>query len=204
MNDLQFGNLSIPAIWLAAVAALFVAPAIEKIVARDKIGDWYWNSFFLYFIVWKLSYIIFHPGLFLDHPFSILYFNGGTKGHVLALAVLFVYLLVLGAKKGLSIYKASARLFLFYFICYEAIIRFSEANYIGAVSHLVVLASLLVLLRAQQQKKQRLSGQLLILFILVEMLLISLFHTILSIEAITFAWLGLTISILNEKANKEG
>lgn len=201
MTFFQVGSLAIPAVWIAAFGALFIAGMFNRIVTGKKVGDWYWNGFFYYFISWKLSYIVFNLNLFLDMPMSILYFNGGTKGHVFALAILSIYLLIFASKRFPFLYEESVRLFLLYFSSYKVIIGFLEKSSFEMLTHLVLLSGFLLL--AQKKKKVQISSQIFLLFILLELLIISLFGSIYSLESLTVIWMGSIVFILGMKADKE-
>lgn len=56
------------------------------------------NSVLLAFLVWKFSYVLFHPLKVLDQPVSMLYFSGGEKGTWLAGIVVILYVLMKGRK----------------------------------------------------------------------------------------------------------
>lgn len=203
MNYFQIGNLSAPTVWIAAVSALLIASILNRVFTGIKTSDWFWNGFFLYFLIWKLSYIVFHLKMFLDMPLSIVYFNGGLNGHIMGLVVLSVYLVMFAFKKSPSIYKESYRLFLLYFMCYEVIMNALEKNYIEALGHLVILVSFLFYLLYSKKNENLVSGRVFILFFLIDLLMISVFQTIVSIEVLTFIWIGLTIFILSKKISKE-
>lgn len=192
MSYFQIGSLSLPSIWLAVVASLFTASLFHLVVERKKVGEWYWNGFFLYFLTWKLSYILFNFNLFIDMPLSVAYFNGGTKGHLLALALLSTYLLFFAGKKDPSVYKETTLIFLLFFISYEALIHLIERNMIESIVHIILLACFIGLLFILKRKKKLITGQLFFLFLLLELFLISFFNTILSVEALTLIWLGIT------------
>ena len=170
----------------------------------EKVADWYWNGFFIYFLVWKLSYILFNFRMFSDMPFSIVYFNGGTKGHILALVILSIYLLIFAPKKYPSIYQECAQIFLLYFICYEVIRGFLEKNTFETFIHLTLLVGFVVLfLLSLKKTKNPLSNQLLIVFILLELLIKSSFGTALSMDALPFIWIGLIVYILRKREEME-
>ncbi|WP_239615599.1 redoxin domain-containing protein [Cohnella mopanensis] len=59
---------------------------------RERIVSDAWNSVFLWVAVWKGSLFLFDPASVIDHPLSLLFFSGGTKGIWLAsiVVVLFV------------------------------------------------------------------------------------------------------------------
>ncbi|WP_416143846.1 hypothetical protein [Planococcus koreensis] len=92
MTLYQIGSITMPAVWIATLIALAVSAVAWRIISGEKIGEWYWNAFTLYFLVWKASYILFNFEEFMNFPMSVLYFNGGASGHMLALAALAVYL----------------------------------------------------------------------------------------------------------------
>lgn len=196
MTLFNFGSLTFPAIWLAASLSLILTSFFYRVLSGKKAGDWYWNGFFLYFLVWKLSYIVFNLKMVLDMPLSIVYFNGSTKGHVLALSILSFYLLFIAVKKHSSIFEESAQIFLLYFFCYEAIIKILEQNIIESLIHFILLTGYLFFLYFLKQKKISFSKQIFILIIMFKLLIFSLFHSILSIETLTFSWIGITMLIL--------
>ncbi|SEM54338.1 hypothetical protein SAMN05192533_103301 [Mesobacillus persicus] len=197
MSYLQIGSLSLPTIWLAVVAALFITSVLHWAITRTKLEDWYWNGFFLYFLTWKLTYILFNFQLFLDMPLSIVYFNGGTAGHFIALALLSVYLLFFAGKKYPTVYAESAEVLLSFFISYKALSFILEKDVVGLVLQFILLVSYLFLLTSIKRKQKRLTAQPFILFILLELLMLSMFDTILSVEALTFLWLGITAFLLS-------
>jgi hypothetical protein len=197
MNYFQIGSLSLPSTWLAVVATLFVASLIHRVICGTKVGDWYWNAFFLYFITWKLSYILFNFKLFIGMPLSIAYFNGGTKGHFIALASLSIYLLFFARKKNPFFYRENTQIFLLFFISYGVLIHIIERNNIGSIVQITLLASLMRLLFILKRNKKPIAGQLFFLFLLLELFLISLFNTIFSVKALTFIWLGITVFLFS-------
>ncbi|VEF46530.1 Uncharacterised protein [Bacillus freudenreichii] len=199
MTYFQVGSLAIPAVWIAVVGALFVASLFNWAVMGKKVEDWYWNGFFYYFVSWKLSYIVFNFNLFLDMPMSVLYFNGGEKGHALALVILSIYLLV-ALKQFPFLYEESSRLFLLYFISYQVIVGFLEKSSLEMFIHLVLLFGFLLLL--QKMKKILISSQMFLLFVLLELLIISSFNSLFSLESLTIIWMGSIVFILGMKADK--
>ena len=198
MNYFQIGSMSIPSTWLSASVALFAAALIFRVIAGKKVGEWYWNSFFLYFFVWKLSYIPFHLNMFLDMPLSLIYFNGGSKGHLVALAVLSLYFLLIVRKKYQT--EVVPTLFLLYFICYELLNYLLEKSRIEAILQLVLLLSYVLFL-----KRNIITKKLFIILLLLYLLILSFFGTIFSVEKLTFIWLGLlalTLSKENSQISK--
>jgi hypothetical protein len=199
----QIGNLSLPSLWLAVLTTLFGASLFNKLLTGKKVGEWYWNSFFLYFLTWKLSYILFNLRMFLDMPLSIIYFNGGTKGHLLALPVLSLYFLFFTGKKHPSIYKEAASISILFFVTYEVISNLLDKQWIEATCHILIFTVYLLLFLARKRKRKLITGQIFIVMVLIELLLLSIFNTIYSLEALTFTWIAITVLVLSKKMDKE-
>lgn len=203
MTYFQIGSLAFPAVWLAVLSALFIASLIYRFLTSHKVGDWYWNGFFLYFLTWKLSYILLNLNMFVKMPLSFIYFNGGTKGHFLALTLLSLYLLFYIGKKNPGIYNALSHIFLLFFISYEVIILLLESNWFAAFTQFIVLASYLFLVNYLKKGDKLIPSTLMIVWILMELLVLSIFNTMFSLETLTFIWIGLTILVLFKKVDTE-
>lgn len=199
MTYFNIESLAIPSVWIAATMALVAAAVLNRVIGGQKIGDWYWNGFFLYIILWKLSYIFLNFKMFLNMPFSIVYYNGGIKGHLFSLAILTLYLLLIAIKKHPTIYAEGTRVFLFYFINYEIVMNLLEQNIKVATIHSILLIGYIGLLLYLQTRKRLFSIQMFVLIFLLELLINSLNQSITSIEMITFSLLGLTMIILLRK-----
>ena len=50
------------------------------------------NAFWLWLIVWKASYLLFHPVEVIQQPVSFIYFDGGERGKWMASLVAAVYI----------------------------------------------------------------------------------------------------------------
>ena len=91
MNYLILGQLSIPITWLAFILAILYSDF------RNKHADHFTNKrieqlVWVYLFIWKFSYILFSWNSFMKAPLSLLYFDGGKYGHLLALTVMIVLL----------------------------------------------------------------------------------------------------------------
>ncbi|MGN1400960.1 MAG: TlpA family protein disulfide reductase [Bacillus sp. (in: firmicutes)] len=91
MQYLTIGELNIPVSWLAFIAAVLFSDF------RGRRADPYTNKtidqlLYLYVIIWKSSYLLFSWTDFVKAPLSLLYFDGGGKGHALALFVMAIIL----------------------------------------------------------------------------------------------------------------
>lgn len=87
MTYLTLGQVNIPISWLAFIVAILYSdfrsrhadPATSKLIER---------LLYTYLIIWKLSYVLFSASDFFQSPLSLVYFDGGWKGHLLALIVI--------------------------------------------------------------------------------------------------------------------
>lgn len=91
MTYITLGQFSIPITWIAFFIAIFYSDfrSKNKDENTDKIIS---RLFWFYVIIWKLSYIIFSWESFVQAPMSILYFDGGLKGNILAFMVMMIVL----------------------------------------------------------------------------------------------------------------
>ena len=92
MGYLTLGTWTIPYAWIAfLIAYLYVDLRYRK--ADSQWPNAFEHLLWMYLISWKASYILFYWDPFLSSPMSILYFDGGWKGHLVALAVtLFIFI----------------------------------------------------------------------------------------------------------------
>ncbi|GAA0329782.1 hypothetical protein GCM10008967_20330 [Bacillus carboniphilus] len=196
MDYIAFGNLTIPSTWISTVIALIVTAAISRFILRRKTEDWYWNGFLVFFLVWKLSYIVFHFEIFIRTPLSVVYFNGGLKGHILALLSLSIYFVFLAKKNFPSISKDAIHLFILFFISYELLHSVILDQFGEASLHGFILISFIVVYTSLNKRMKLSPAQIILIFSLLEFLAISLFRIIFTIEGLTFVWVGITVLIL--------
>ena len=83
MTYITLGQFSIPIAWIAFFIAILYSDFRNKNKDdhTDKIIS---RLFWFYVLIWKLSYILFSWESFVQAPMSILYFDGGLKGNILA------------------------------------------------------------------------------------------------------------------------
>ena len=191
MTLYQIGNITMPAVWIAILIALAISAAAWRIISGEKIGEWYWNAFTLYFLVWKASYILFNFEEFMNFPMSVLYFNGGASGHMLALAALAVYLWM-AVKKHTGLSRDALPVLLLFFTGFEAALAMLEQQLTAAVLHSILFLSIAAFLYISRKRAIAGSTQIYILFVLAELLSLSLFQPLFSIEPLTFSWLAVT------------
>lgn len=192
MNYITLGRFTLPADLLAAFAAIFIGALIYRAREKKSIDDWYWNSFFLYIAVYKLSYAVFNFKMFLDTPLSLLYFNGGTEGQILAFLGIAIYLYWLTRKKGSTI-KTEEYLtayFLFFLLYWTGLFAFSLDFLAAAIQAVLVIGFILFYL-----KNIKLTTEYAILFLMLEALILSLFSNLLAVENLLIFALGIYLII---------
>ncbi|WP_332649061.1 TlpA family protein disulfide reductase [Lysinibacillus sp. 54212] len=91
MDYLSIGSISVPIAWIAFFVAAFVSDWRSKQLDPNtkKVLD---SLLWIYIALWKGSYIVFFWEMFIESPLSLLYFDGGLKGHILALIVLCIHI----------------------------------------------------------------------------------------------------------------
>lgn len=87
MTYLTLGQVNIPIVWLAFIVAILYSDFRNRHADRatNKLIE---RLLYTYLIIWKLSYVVFSAADFLQSPLSLLYFDGGLKGHLLALGII--------------------------------------------------------------------------------------------------------------------
>lgn len=138
MGYLSVGSLSIPFAWIA----FFLAYVYIDVRHRKSEPSWP-NAFeqllWAYLIVWKASYIVFYFEAFMAAPLSILYFDGGWKGHALALGVAAVVFLRKKMVEGLS---ALFMIWLQFLAVYMGVVALLTEQYLFVLLAVVVVVSL--------------------------------------------------------------
>jgi hypothetical protein len=199
LNYITIGRFTLPADLLAAFTAIFIGALIYRAREKKSIGDWYWNSFFIYIAVYKLSYAVFNFKMFLDTPFSLLYFNGGTEGQILAFTGIAIYLYLITRKKEnlVLVSEFLSGYFLFFLLYWTGLFAFSE-DFIAAG----LQAILFIVFAAFYFKKVKLNMEYAILFLMVEALILSLFSELLALDNLLIFALGLYL-IMFQRFKKE-
>lgn len=181
-------NVSIPIVWIATIISFISTSSFVKFLIKQKLSESFSNGLFLYIIIWKLSYIIFSFEYFIKMPFSIVYFHGGKYGHFLALVVVAIYFYYVSKKNEKSFSKQVHLFILCFIIIYEISINLLQNQIIIAFFHVIIFVILILI---HKQKKIKFTQQSFILFIMTELIIISLFESIFTIKALTYIFLAL-------------
>ena len=137
MGYLTLGSWTIPYAWIAFLLAYFYVD-IRNRKAESQWPNAFEHLLWVYLISWKASYIIFYLEPFLSAPMSILYFDGGWKGHLLALTVTLVVFLRRKMVVGLS---TLLELWLQFATLYQMIVLSLSGQYMVAILAVVALVA---------------------------------------------------------------
>lgn len=201
MSYVPILHLTIPAIWVSVILAFIAASLLQRFVSGSKPGDWYWNAVTLYILTWKLSYILFNFDHFINMPLSLLYFNGGLPGHLLAVSLVMGYLLV-ARKKHHELAGQSVFSVLLFFIAYQVILAIFENQPVEALSHTVLLAASIVSVRLMKRREDVPHGLVIALLFMFELLILSAFGPLFTWQnatVVALASLTLTLYIRHEQ-----
>lgn len=94
--------------WIMYLIAGFIAYLIIRIGVAKKyiaatVPGRLWNSLFIFAVIWKFSYTLFHPMHVWAYASSQIYFTGGDKGVALGLGIALMYLLHQSKKEKVSL-----------------------------------------------------------------------------------------------------
>lgn len=95
MQVIQLGslviNMNILALLAGAAGSASLAWLLRRLGLDRKLGDKYTSAFIIGFFVWKASLFLFDPRSVIANPLSLLYFDGGDYGILLAGATALAY-----------------------------------------------------------------------------------------------------------------
>jgi hypothetical protein len=107
---IQFNGFLIRVQWLIlAFSGIFgyiiLRLRLNKMESTNKIvQETIIDSLLLTVVIWKLSFILFNPVKFINNPISLIFFNGGRRGFLLALTIAMAYLIYSSGKQGISVW----------------------------------------------------------------------------------------------------
>lgn len=203
MSYVPILHLTVPAIWVSVLLAAALASLLIRAAVGDKFGEWYWNALALYILTWKLSYIVFNLQHFLDMPLSLLYFNGGLYGHLLATALLIAYLARVH-KKHAALPGQAATAWLLFFLSYQAILQTFESNWFQAALQASLLAAAIVAIRLLANRPDVPNGLLLAAFFTIELLILSAFGPLLTWQNATLVVVAVFTIVMYIRFEQKG
>ncbi|OAB41053.1 hypothetical protein [Paenibacillus antarcticus] len=110
MNVIQLGpfvlNLELLMFILSAcIGYMALKYRLKKVtvVVEGNISDKFVNALIIGFVIWKCSLILFDPMSVIHYPMSLIYFSGGDRGLMLAIAISVIYVWFRTRKDGTGI-----------------------------------------------------------------------------------------------------
>lgn len=167
--------------------AVFISFLFTSLILRffrKSAGDWLWTGFLLYFLVWKLSYALLNFSFVLENPLSLLYFDGGIKGHFLGMHFLGGYLYFV-SRKTVHLYEEISLALPIFFISFELILHYLKGNLLETAFHLVLLFIFLFGALRKSQKNPYTISQWIWFSLLAELLIINLFRPFFSLDSVS-------------------
>lgn len=202
MNYLTIGRftlpVSLPSIILAVLISYFIFIGKEK----KKPGDWYWNSLLLFVLVYKLSYALFHFSLFLSFPMSLLYFNGGSKGQLIAAVFIAMYIFRVYKRQNADLYEMSFILLITFF-AFQAVYNLLDQNFVFAGIQVIILLGYSQYMYSGRKKKQKTQAQMVLFVFLIDLFFLSLFNQLFLSYNLSFIFINFFL-IITYYFSKEG
>jgi thiol-disulfide isomerase/thioredoxin len=139
MEYFSVGTINIPIVWLAFFTAAVSLEWISRRIddsSKKNLDTLIW----IYLAIWKGSYVLFFWDSFIQAPMSLLYFDGGIKGHMIAVLVLGLY--VWKKRKSLST-TVIWQLWLQFLAIYQVVFTLFTQQWILAAVWSILLAALI-------------------------------------------------------------
>lgn len=160
------GSFTFPSTW-GAIILSFILTFLFLYFWNRKASDWYSNSVFYFLVIWKLSVIVVDFQNVIEHPITILYFNGGRWGYWLGLLSVLLYIFVKRADRTFRLVIAWMSTVVFF----ELVFRLLESNILAGVSQFIINCILILFLLKKENDRDTWAIQLVIVFTLFQLLL---------------------------------
>lgn len=204
MNYVQLGSIMVPAVWLAVILALLITPILYRAFFKMTLGDWYGNAALVYLLTWKLSYIALHFQMFMETPVSIIYFNGGVRGVLLALLFYSLYIFFRARRKYPDTVEQSGPALFLFLLTYAPVMSLLDNKFMEALLHVGVLIGFLLMLHATRLHQRGAWPHGFLVIVLLHLLIISLYQSLFTIQVLVFTWMGMVTLILFISRQKGG
>lgn len=202
LDYLTIGHYSIHTELLALFLSILLVSILYKSLMKTALHDWYLNSFLLMIAIYKGSYILFYFNLFLDTPLSIIYFNGGWKGWLLAYGGLILYLL-LSRKSKMWIRLEFRSAYLLFLFTYNGLLQVFDLNLLASGIHIIMLFTLMLAFKWDKTFNPRYSKQMFFVYLLIETLLISLYANLLNLQTLLMIIVGIIMVFVKNDLKEE-
>lgn len=182
MNYLELFGKTLPATNVAFISAILMSALLWKFIYKGKLASWYVDSFIVYVAAWKFSYIIFSYSLFIDNPFTILYFDGGVKGQIIGLVAASVYLYTKLRKEPFV--PSFLSYYVLFYTSYQTIHSFFTIDIAEIVTNLIIFSIVLIAFAYGKKKDSSWIAGFLVLYLFIQLLSQTMHHSLIDIESL--------------------
>lgn len=107
MHNIQIGSFVLNGqlllyLWFGTAGWLMLRYYYRNKTVQEEVLSCISNGFWLWILVWKASFLLFHPMEVIQQPISLIYFDGGERGVWLAGLVTAVYMGMKAIKRSIS------------------------------------------------------------------------------------------------------
>lgn len=164
------GSLTFPSIW-GAIIASFILTFLFLYFWNRKASDWYSMEFFYFLVIWKLSVILVDFQNVIEHPITILYFNGGMWGYWLGLLTVLLFIFVKRVDRTSHLVIAWMSTVVFF----ELIFHLLQFDILAGVFQFIINGALILFLLKKENDSDTWAIQLVIVFTLLQQLFQSIY-----------------------------
>ena len=160
------GNFTFPSSWGALIAS-FLLTLLCFYFWNRKTSDWYSNSIIIFLFIWKLSVIVVDFQTVINHPITILYFNGGRIGFWVGLLAVIGYLIIKKVDETSMIIMAWMTTILFFELAFHLL----ETDFLVGIIQFSINGAVLLfyIKKVTEPNGDTWSGQLLLVFTLLQL-----------------------------------
>lgn len=203
MSYFTIGRWTVPASLLAITLAVIISYFVFFGKEKRQPGDWYWNSLLLFVIIYKLSYAILNFSLFISFPMSLIYFNGGIKGQLIAAVFIAIYLFRLYKKNKPNLLDETTFLLMITFFAFQIVFNLLEQNFMLAGIQTAILLGYTLYEYTGRKKTLKIANQMILFFFLMDLLFLSFFDQLMVSYNLSFIFINF-VHIITQYFSKEG
>jgi hypothetical protein len=165
----SIGSFTFPSTW-GAIITSFILTFLFLYFWNRKASDWYSNGIFYFLVIWKLSVIVVDFQNVIEHPFTILYFNGGRWGYWLGLLTVLLYIFV---KRADTVYRLVIA-WMSTVVFFELVVHLLEFDILVGVIQFSLNGAMVLFLLKKEDDGDTWAIQLVVVFSLLQLLLQSI------------------------------
>ncbi|MEI2664790.1 hypothetical protein [Rossellomorea sp. LJF3] len=184
------GSFTFPSTW-GAIIASFILTFLFLYFWNRKASDWYSNGIFYFLIIWKLSVIVVDFQNVIEHPITILYFNGGRWGYWLGLLTVLLYIFVKRADRTSHLVIAWMCTVVFF----ELVVHLLQFDVLAGVFQFIINGTLILFLLKKENDRDIWAVQLVTVFTFLQLLYQSI-HGGFVFNTVTWTYLTVMVYLI--------